>query len=159
MEERVADLLSRMTLEEKIGQMTQLEKGSVKSGDVRTLSLGSVLSGGGGSPRPNTPAAWADMIDGFQDEALSTRLGIPVLYGVDSVHGHNNLRNATVFPHNIGLGAAGDAELTRAIGAATAEETLATGIPWTFAPCVAVARDPRWGRTYESFSQDPLAVS
>ncbi len=158
-EERVADLLSRMTLEEKIGQMTQLEKGSVTPGDVRALSLGSVLSGGGGSPRPNTPAAWAGMIDGFQDEALSTRLGIPVLYGVDSVHGHNNLRNATIFPHNIGLGAAGDVELTRAVGAATAEETLATGIPWTFAPCVAVARDPRWGRTYESFSQDPLAVS
>ncbi len=158
-EARVADLLKRMTLDEKIGQMTQIEKGSLRGGDVASLYLGSVLSGGGGSPNPNTPASWADMVDRFQDEALSTRLGIPMLYGVDSVHGHNNLKDATVFPHNIGLGAANDPELVRAVGAATARETLATGIPWTFAPCVAVARDPRWGRTYESFSQDPSLVT
>ncbi len=158
-EERVSDLLSRMTLEEKVGQMTQIEKGSLRGGDVRDLFLGSVLSGGGASPSKNDPAGWADMVDAFQAEALATRLGIPMIYGVDSVHGHNNLKNATVFPHNIGLGAANDADLVRRIGVAAAEETLATGIPWTFAPCLAVARDPRWGRTYESFGEDPTLVS
>jgi len=157
--DRVADLLSRMTILEKIGQMTQIEKGSLKTGDVALLFLGSVLSGGGGSPAQNTAADWADMVDTFQNEALSTRLGIPILYGVDAVHGHNNLKNATIFPHNIGLGAAGDADLVRRIGAATALETAATGILWNFAPCVAVALDPRWGRTYESYGQDPALVS
>lgn len=158
-EKRVDDLLSRMTMEEKIGQMTQIEKGSLRGGDVKSLFLGSVLSGGGGSPKPNTASSWADMIDTFQDEALSTRLGIPMLYGVDSVHGHNNLKGATIFPHNIALGAANDADLVRRIGEATAKETMATGVPWTFAPCIAVARDPRWGRTYESFSQDTAIVT
>lgn len=158
-EERVADLLARMTLDEKLGQMTQIEKGSLNSGDVASLFLGSVLSGGGGVPASNAPAGWADMVDGYQAEALSTRLAIPMIYGVDSVHGHNNLKNATIFPHNIGLGAANDAALTREIGVAVARETLATGIPWTFAPCIAVARDPRWGRTFESFGQDPSLVS
>lgn len=157
--DRVEDLLRRMTVEEKIGQMTQIEKGSLKTGDVSKFYLGSVLSGGGGTPSSNTPSAWADMVDSFQKEALSTRLGIPILYGVDSVHGHNNLKNATIFPHNIGLGATGDADLVRRIGKATALETSATGIPWTFAPCIAIARDPRWGRTYESFGQDSDLVS
>ncbi len=157
--DRVADLLKRMTLTEKIGQMTQIEKGSLKAGDVATFFLGSVLSGGGGSPARNTAADWADMVDGFQKEAFSTRLGIPILYGVDAVHGHNNLKNATIFPHNIGLGAANDTNLVARIGAATALETAAAGIPWNFAPCVAVARDPRWGRTYESYGQDPALVS
>ncbi len=158
-EKRVEDLLSRMTLEEKIGQMTQIEKGSIRSGDIRSLFLGSVLSGGGGSPQNNSPAGWMDMVDGYQKEALSTRLGIPMLYGTDSVHGHNNLYGATIFPHNIGLGAANDPDLVERIGAASAVETAASGVPWTFAPCVAVARDPRWGRTYESFSQDSRIVA
>jgi beta-glucosidase len=157
--DRVEDLLKRMTLDEKIGQMTQLEKGSARPGTVREFFLGSVLSGGGGSPNPNMADAWADMVDAFQDEALQTRLGIPIIYGVDAVHGHGNLRGATVFPHNIALGATGDADLVRRIGEATAIETAATGIPWNFGPCVAVARDPRWGRFYESFSQDPLVVT
>ena len=157
--DRVEDLLKRMTLDEKIGQMTQLEKGSARPGTVREFFLGSVLSGGGGSPDPNMADAWADMVDAFQDEALKTRLAIPIIYGVDSVHGHGNLRGATVFPHNVGLGAAGDADLVRRIGEATAIETAATGIPWNFGPCVAVARDPRWGRFYESFSQDPVVVA
>lgn len=157
--DRVEDLLKRMTLEEKIGQMTQIEKGSAPTGTVREFALGSVLSGGGGSPRPNMADGWADMVDSFQDEALQTRLAIPIIYGVDSVHGHGNLRGATVFPHNIGLGAAADADLVRRIGNAVAIETAATGIPWNFAPCVAVARDPRWGRTYESFSQDTGIVA
>lgn len=158
-EARVEDLLSRMTLDEKIGQMTQIEKGSVHSNDITSLFLGSVLSGGGGSPINNTPQGWCDMIDGYQKEALSTRLGIPILYGNDSVHGQNNLKGATIFPHNIGLGAANDPLLTEKIASASAVETAATGVPWTFAPCLAIARDPRWGRTYESFSQDSLIVA
>jgi beta-glucosidase len=117
-----------------------------------------VLSGGGSVPDPNTPAAWADMVDTFQRAALQTRLGIPILYGVDSVHGHGNLLGATVFPHNIGLGATRDPRLVRKVGAITAEETRASGPQWTFAPCVCVARDDRWGRTYESFGEDPKLV-
>lgn len=157
--DRVEDLLKRMTLEEKIGQMTQLEKGSAPIGTVRDLALGSVLSGGGGSPASNTAKGWADMVDSFQDEALATRLAIPIIYGVDAVHGHNNLKGATIFPHDIALGAAGDADLVRRIGEAAATEAAATGILWDFGPCVAVARDPRWGRTYESFGEDSALVT
>ena len=156
---RVADLLKRMTLEEKIGQMTQIVKDNLNAGEVKYYLLGSVLSGGGGSPADNTPAGWADMVDGFQKEALSTRLGIPMIYGVDAVHGHGNLSNSTVFPHNIALGATGDARLVEDIGRAVAEETAATGILWNFGPCVAVVHDLRWGRTYESFGEDPSLVA
>jgi beta-glucosidase len=158
---RVKDLLGRMTLEEKIGQMTQAERGAV-AGDpsvIATLRLGSVLSGGGSTPTPNTPAAWVDMVNEFQQQALSTRLGIPIIYGIDAVHGHGNVYGATVFPHNIGLGATRDPALVREVGQATAEEVRATGIPWSFGPCVCVARDERWGRTYESFGEDPALVS
>ena len=126
---------------------------------IATLNLGSVLSGGGSTPTPNTPAAWVDMVNEFQNQALSTRLGIPIIYGIDAVHGHGNVYGATVFPHNIGLGATGDPALVREIGQATAEEVRATGIPWSFGPCVCVARDERWGRTYESFGEDPALVS
>jgi beta-glucosidase len=153
-------LLARMTLEEKVGQMTQAERGAV-TGDpslVATWRLGSVLSGGGSVPTPNTPEAWADMVDEFQRQALRTRLGIPLLYGVDSVHGHGNLVGATVFPHNIGLGATRDPRLVERIQHVTATETRATGPQWVFAPCVCVARDLRWGRTYESFGEDPGLV-
>jgi beta-glucosidase len=156
-QERVADLLGRMTLAEKIGQMTQAERGDV-AGDpsqIADLYLGSVLSGGGSVPAHNSPAGWADMVDALQEQALSTRLGIPLLYGVDSVHGHGNLNGATVFPHNIGLGATRDPRLVERIGHITAEETRATGPQWTFSPCVCVARDDRWGRTYESFGESP----
>ncbi|MER7560483.1 glycoside hydrolase family 3 protein [Nocardioides sp. NPDC126508] len=156
-ETRVADLLARMTLAEKVGQMTQAERADV-AGDpsqIATLGLGSVLSGGGSTPAENTPEAWADTVDAFQEQALSTRLGIPLLYGVDSVHGHGNLNGATVFPHNIGLGATRDPKLAERIGHITAEETRASGPQWTFAPCICVARDDRWGRTYESFGEDP----
>lgn len=158
-EDRVNDLLSRMTLDEKIGQMTQIARDGIRVADIRDLYLGSVLSGGGSSPQNNSPAGWADMTDGFQKAALATRLAIPIVYGVDSVHGHNNMRNATVFPHNIGLGATGDAALVEKIGKASAEETAAAGVQWTFAPCVAVGRDPRWGRFYESFGQDTALVT
>ena len=157
---RVADLLSRMTLEEKVGQMTQAERGAVVGNPslITELKLGSVLSGGGSTPTPNTPEAWADMVDLFQQAALNTRLHIPLLYGVDSVHGHGNLLGATVFPHNIGLGATRDADLVRRVEHITAIETRASGPQWSFAPCICAARDDRWGRTYESFGEDPSLV-
>jgi beta-glucosidase len=157
---RVADLLSRMTLEEKIGQMTQAERGAVVDDPSRITEwkLGSVLSGGGSTPTPNTPEAWADMIDRFEQAALNTRLHIPLLYGVDSVHGHGNLLGATVFPHNIGLGATRDPALVRDVEHITASETRASGPQWSFAPCICAARDDRWGRTYESFGEDPSLV-
>ncbi len=158
-EERVSALLSEMTLAEKIGQMTQVEKNSIREGDITRYFIGSILSGGGGYPDPNTPEAWASMVDAFQREALTTRLAIPILYGVDAVHGHGNLHGATIFPHEIGLGATRDAELVRRIGQATAEEMLATGIPWNFAPVVAVTQDIRWGRTYESYGEDAALVT
>jgi beta-glucosidase len=126
---------------------------------VTTWKLGSLLSGGGSTPTPNTPEAWADMVDGFQARALATRLGIPLVYGVDSVHGHGNLVGATVFPHNIGLGATRDPRLVEQIARVTATETRATGPQWIFGPCLCVARDLRWGRTYESFGEDPGLVA
>jgi beta-glucosidase len=153
---RVADLLSRMTLDDKLGQMMQAERLGVKSpADVTTGRLGSLLSGGSSQPTPNTPVTWADMYDGFQHAALATPLGIPLIYGVDAVHGHNGLYGATVFPHNIGLGATRDPRLVEKIGRATAEEVSGTGIDWDFAPCLCVARNDRWGRTYESFGEVP----
>lgn len=159
-ERRVDDLLSRMTLDEKIGQMTQIAMDGLKPASVRDNLLGSVLSGGGGSPRGDkSPTGWADMVDGFQKAALSTRLGIPILYGVDSVHGNNNLSGATIFPHNIAFGAAGDADLVERAARASAVETAAVGVPWTFAPCLAVVSDPRWGRTYESYGKDSALVA
>jgi beta-glucosidase len=157
---RVADLLGRMTLAEKVGQMTQAERIDVAEDPslITEYALGSVLSGGGSTPAQNTPEAWADMVDEFQSAALDTRLGIPLIYGVDSVHGHGNLMGATVFPHNIGLGATRDPRLVERIGHITAMETRASGPQWAFAPCICVARDDRWGRTYESFGESPDLV-
>src|SRR5215216_1073094 len=157
---RAERLLAAMTLEEKVGQMTQGERGAVSDDPslVATSRLGSVLSGGGSTPADNTPEGWADMVDAFQAQALQTCLGIPLIYGVDSVHGHGNLVGATVFPHNIGLGATRDPRLVERVEHVTAEETRATGTQWVFAPCVCVARDLRWGRTYESFGEDPGLV-
>ncbi|MFF4056853.1 glycoside hydrolase family 3 N-terminal domain-containing protein [Streptomyces sp. NPDC001668] len=156
---RVADLLSRMSLAEKAGQMTQAERGAVGTGaDITAEDLGSLLSGGGSTPTPNTAAAWAQMIDSFQLRTRATRFQIPLVYGVDAVHGHNNLVGATVMPHNIGIGATRDPGLARRTGAVTAAEVRATGIPWDFAPCLCVTRDERWGRSYESFGEDPALV-
>ena len=153
---RVADLMARMSLEDKIGQMTQAERLGVHSPeDVTTARLGSLLSGGSSQPSPNNAVTWADMYDGFQRAALATPLGIPLIYGVDAVHGHNGLYGATVFPHNIGLGATRDPRLVQKIGRATAEEVSGTGIDWDFSPCLCVARNDRWGRTYESFGEVP----
>nr|AEP33562.1 b-1,4-glucanase [Gossypium schwendimanii] len=156
---RTRDLLDRMTLEEKIGQMVQIER-SVASADVMNkYFIGSVLSGGGSAPSPQaSPEAWINMINDFQKGSLATRMQIPMIYGIDAVHGNNNVYKATIFPHNIGLGATRDPKLVKKIGAATALESRATGIPYVFAPCIAVCRDPRWGRCYESYSEDPHLV-
>jgi beta-glucosidase len=158
--QRVSDLLSRMNLAEKIGQMSQTERARVYNDatPITTYGLGSILSGGGSTPTSNTPSAWADMVDRFQSAALATRLHIPLLYGIDSVHGDGNMYGATVFPHNIGLGATRDPALVRAVEHTTAEETRASGPQWTFAPCICAPQDDRWGRTYEGFGEDPALV-
>ncbi|WP_230858474.1 glycoside hydrolase family 3 protein [Actinoplanes aureus] len=158
---RVDDLMARMSPADKIGQMTQAER-NVVAGDpalVTRWRLGSVLSGGGSVPSPNTPEAWVDQVNTLQRAALDTPLGIPLIYGIDAVHGHGNAHGATVFPHNVGLGASRDPELVRRVYRATGEEMRATGIPWNFAPCVCVGRDERWGRTKESFGEDPALVT
>jgi beta-glucosidase len=152
---RVNDLLARMSLDDKISQMTQAERQAANPDQAAQAKLGSILSGGGSVPTPNTAVSWADMYDAYQKAAIATPLGIPIIYGVDAVHGHNNVYGATVFPHNIGLGAANDPELIQKIGTATAEEVSATGINEAFAPCLCVARDDRWGRTYESYGELP----
>ncbi|CAM8928306.1 unnamed protein product [Rhodiola kirilowii] len=158
-ESRIQDLISRMTLQEKIGQMTQIERRVVSPFALKTLCIGSVLSCGGSGPFENALTGdWANMVDRFQKMALESRLGIPLIYGIDAVHGNNNVYGATIFPHNVGLGATRDVDLVRRIGEATALEIRASGIHYTFAPCVAVTRDPRWGRCYESFSEDPDIV-
>ena len=116
-DERVAALLGQMTLDEKIGQMTQIEKNAIDATNAGAFGLGSILSGGGGFPTPNTPQAWYDMVDAYQQAALATRLGIPILYGVDAVHGHNNVEGATIFPQNVGLGATNDPSLVEQVAA------------------------------------------
>ncbi|VAI36751.1 unnamed protein product [Triticum turgidum subsp. durum] len=156
---RIKDLLGRMTLAEKIGQMTQIERENATAEAMSKYFIGSVLSGGGSVPSPQaSAAAWQSMVNEMQKGALSTRLGIPMIYGIDAVHGHNNVYKATIFPHNVGLGATRDPMLIKRIGEATALEVRATGIPYAFAPCIAVCRDPRWGRCYESYSEDPKVV-
>ncbi len=153
-------LLADMTLDEKIGQMTEAERGSLRNeGEIASYFLGSVVSGGGSAPPDNTATGWIDMYDRYQSAALRTRLKIPIIYGIDAVHGHNNVRGAVVFPHNVGLGCTRSAALVERVTRATAEEVAATGLDWTFSPCIAVARDERWGRTYESFGETPELVS
>lgn len=156
---RIRDLMKRMTLEEKIGQMVQIERNVASKEVMNKYFIGSVLSGGGSVPAEKASAeTWINMVNEFQEGSLSTRLGIPMIYGIDAVHGHNNVYNATIFPHNVGLGATRDPQLVKRIGAATALEVRATGIPYAFAPCIAVCRDPRWGRCYESYSEDHKIV-
>lgn len=157
---QVKAILAQMTLEEKVGQMTQPDQEALKDeADIENLFLGSVLSGGSSDPKEgNSLEAWTNLYDKYQKRALKTRLGIPLIYGVDALHGHNNVIGAVVFPQNIGLGCARNPELVEKIARVTAEEVRATGIQWTFAPCVAVPQDIRWGRTYEGFSDDPKVV-
>lgn len=156
---RIRDLMGRMSLEEKIGQMVQIDRTVASKEVMNKYLIGSILSGGGSVPaKEASPKVWIDMVNEFQEGSLSTRLGIPMIYGIDAVHGHNNVYNATIFPHNVGLGATRDPNLVKRIGAATALEVRATGISYVFAPCIAVCRDPRWGRCYESYSEDPNIV-
>lgn len=156
----VESLMGQMTLDEKLGQMTQVDRQFLNDiSDISRYGLGSLLSGGGSTPGTNEPKAWAEMYDGYQREALKTRLQIPLIYGIDAVHGHNNVVGATIFPHNIGLGATRDPDLVEAVAKATALEVAATGIDWDFAPCLAVPDDYRWGRTYEGYSEDTDLVS
>jgi beta-glucosidase len=157
---QVKPLLARMTLEEKVGQMTQPDQEYIKDlSDIENLSLGSILSGGSSDPKEgNSLQAWTDLYDRVQQHSQKTRLKIPLLYGIDAVHGHNNLLGAVIFPHNIGLGCTRNAALVEKIERVTAEEMRASGIQWAFAPCVTVPQDARWGRTYEGFSEDPLVV-
>ncbi|MCX4604361.1 glycoside hydrolase family 3 C-terminal domain-containing protein [Streptomyces anulatus] len=157
--QRVADLLGRMSPAEKAGQMTQAERNALRApGDIAAYDLGSLLSGGGSVPTPNTAAAWAKMTDAYQLRTRATRFQIPLIYGVDAVHGHNNVVGATIMPHNIGIGAGRDPRSAERTGAITAKEVRATGVPWDFAPCVCVTRDERWGRSYEAFGEDPALV-
>jgi beta-glucosidase len=163
LEARVREIVGKMTLAQKIGQMTQAELKAVTPDDVRTYYLGSVLNGGGSWPHNDKhahAADWLELADAFYDASMATDMAVkvPMIWGTDAVHGHNNVYGATMFPHNIGLGAARDPELVKAIGAATGKAVRATGIAWVFGPTVAVVRDDRWGRTYESFSEDPQLV-
>ncbi len=152
--------MSYMTLEEKIGQMTLLEKNSLKKlEDISKYGLGGMLSGFGAKPEENTIAGWKEMVEGFVAESKNSRLSIPVLYGVDAIHGHSNVLDATIFPHAIGLGATGDAALVEKVARATANEIRATGIRWSYSPTYDMPEDIRWGRAYETFSDDPVHVS
>lgn len=158
MEAFVDNLISTMTIEEKVGQMIQGERASVTPDDVRNYNLGSILNGGGSIPGDNI-SDWYNMYVLYQMGAQESSSGIPIIFGTDSVHGNNNLINSTLFPHNIGLGAANDPELMRRIGEIVAIETRLTGISWTFAPAVSIAQDARWGRTYESYSENTALVT
>ncbi len=158
-DENISIFLNEMTLEEKIGQMLQVERRSISSKDIQKFFIGSVLAAGGSVPEKNTMEEWRKMTDEYKTAASGTRLGIPLLFAIDAVHGNNNLQNTVIYPHNIGLGASGDSELMGKIAGAAALELNAAGIDWNFSPCVAVSNDIRWGRTYESFSENPDLVS
>jgi beta-glucosidase len=160
-DKQVDALLAQMTLDEKIGQMVQVDSSALKDkSDVQKYLLGSVLSGGNAEPADgNSAQAWLNFVTDFQDQARQTRLKIPLLYGIDAVHGHNHVDGAVIFPHHIGMGATHDPKLIERAERITAEELAGTGIRWTFAPCIAVPQDERWGRTYEGYSDNTALVS
>lgn len=161
-EAAITEILARMTLEQKVGQLIQADIGSIKPGDLARYPLGSVLAGGNSGPYGNergSAAQWAKLVGEFRAASRKAGAGIPVLFGVDAVHGHSNLPGATIFPHNIGLGAARDAEMIQRIGVATAAEISGSGIEWTFAPTLAVPQDLRWGRSYEGYAADPALIA
>jgi beta-glucosidase len=159
-DQQVQTLLKKMTLEEKIGQMTQVDYEAIKNTpiDIIKYSIGSILWGGNSEIVDLTPKGWADCYDSLQQLTEKTRLKVPMLFGIDAVHGHNNVNGAVIFPHNVGLGATNNPMIVEQVAAVTAQEMKATGIHWAFAPCIAVARNERWGRTYESFGEDPTLV-
>ena len=159
-DQQAVALLSQMTLDEKLGQMTQIDMNGLKDkGDLQRYFIGSMLSGGDSDPADITAKGWLEVCRDYQDWALKTRLKIPLLYGIDAVHGHNNVDGAVIFPHNVGLGATHNAALVEKAAHITALEVAGTGMHWAFAPCIAVARCERWGRTYESFGESPELVS
>ena len=159
-DKKIDAILSQMTMDEKIGQMTQLDRRFLRTeDDIIKFGIGSILSGGGSVPEDNSIKGWADMYDRFQSLAQKTRLKIPLIYGIDAVHGHNNVKGATIFPHNIGLGCTFDSEIVYKVADITAREVAATGIDWNFAPCLAIPQDERWGRYYEGYSEDSKLVS
>src|SRR6478752_7115935 len=160
----ITQLMAKMSVEEKVGQTIQGDIASMTPADLQKYPLGSILAGGNSAPGGDDrapPKAWIDLVDAYRKEALAARPGhtpIPIMFGIDAVHGHNNIVGATIFPHNIGLGAMRDPALIRRIGQATAEEVAAVGGDWTFGPTVAVPRDDRWGRSYEGYAEDPEVV-
>ena len=157
---KVDSLLSMMNLDEKIGQMTQVDILALKEfSDISKYSLGSILCGGNSEIKDESASGWANYYDSLQSYALKSRLKIPIIYGVDAVHGHNNVLGAVIFPHNIGMGCTNDPKLAEEEGRVTAEEITGTGMNWDFAPCIAVARNERWGRTYESYGETPELAS
>ena len=163
-EARIDEIMALMTLEQKVGQVIQGDNSATTPEDVKTYHLGSVLSGGNSGPngQPYADAAtWVETVDAYYQASLDTEgveIAIPIIWGIDAVHGHNNVIGGTIFPHNIGLGAMRNPELIRDIAAVTAVELRVTGHDWTFAPTVAVPRNDRWGRTYEGFAEDPEVV-
>lgn len=164
-EKRIDALLKSMSLEDKVGQIIQVDIGSIKPADVETYKIGSILNGGNSGPYDDeyaSPAKWMKLADAFYDASMKrvdNGPKIPIIWGTDSVHGNNNIVGATLFPHNIGLGAARDRDLIRRIGEITALETAAAGLDWTFAPTLAVVQDDRWGRTYESYGEEPQVAA
>ncbi|MEO6224864.1 MAG: glycoside hydrolase family 3 protein [Sphingomicrobium sp.] len=164
-EQRITGLIAKMTTEQKVGQVIQADISTIKPEDLAAYPLGSILAGGNSGPFENersSAADWHRVVASFRAASLrpgANGIAIPIIFGVDAVHGHSNLPNATIFPHNVGLGAAHDPDLIGRIGAATADEVSASGIEWTFAPTLAVPQDQRWGRTYEGYSSDPKVVA
>ncbi len=158
-DQQIAEYVARMTLPEKIGQMVLVDKNVVSPTDVKQKVIGGVLSGGGGNPKDNTPDNWKKMVEEYQSAALESKLEIPILYGVDAVHGNGNVKEAVIFPHNIGLGAAHNSALVEAIGTITGDEIRATGANWNFAPVLSLPGDLRWGRVYECYGDDAKLVS
>jgi beta-glucosidase len=159
-EAKASTLVAQMTLDEKIGQMVQIDMNALKDkADIQRLFIGSMLSGGDSDPADISAKGWLNACTGYQTWAMKTRLHVPLIYGIDAVHGHNNVDGAVIFPHNIGLGATRNAALVQKAARVTAEEVAGTGMHWAFAPCLAVAQNERWGRTYESFGEAPDLVS
>ena len=164
-EAKIDEILPKLTLEQKVGQVIQADSGSVTPDEVREYRLGSVLSGGNSAPGPLPYAeakAWLEMADKYYNASIDSEgveIAIPIIWGIDAVHGHANLKGAIIFPHNVGLGAMNNPDLIEKIAKITAHELTISGHDWTFAPTLAVPQDLRWGRTYEGFSENPDIVN